>query len=59
MPLITIHPTCECHDPQCPVAHGNECTNVQECVLTRPDMGVHVALCALCAADAINSGLFE
>ena len=51
--------TCECSDKLCPACHGN-CDNDGIVALVRIDMdSAELFLCEECAADAMESGLFE
>lgn len=54
---------CECADPQCPVRGCHACIarNRAETTLYRVDMEDHTGtrMCALCADDAMGSGLFR
>lgn len=51
---------CDCHDPGCPVGHPNRCLADVEHVLLRIDMSNdEVWMCAPCAEDALESGLFD
>lgn len=54
---------CECADSGCPVHKGKrECTENPTCTVRRIDMDdgeTRFAMCNGCAADALDSGVFD
>ena len=57
---MTTKNPCECRDPGCPCCHGS-CTKAKRFTLVRVDMedDTGTNMCAGCADDALESGLFR